>query len=79
MTTWQPRWQGIRTKTYQYIEYLTDGPYPQVNGREYYDLTTDPYEMANLLGDGNPLNDPNVPGLHKEILRDNACVGKTCP
>lgn len=80
---WQPRWRGIRTKSYQYIEYLTDGPSPTVTWREYYNLNSDPFEMHNVLVDDTAANDPDVAALHLAILADSRCKGTTgaraCP
>ncbi|MGH2767197.1 MAG: hypothetical protein ACRDKA_15020, partial [Actinomycetota bacterium] len=76
-----PTWRSIRTEAYQYIE-----TYAEVTGavdsREYYDLIEDPYQLTNLLGDGDPLNDPppdEVARLSLQIDRDRRCVGTTGP
>jgi hypothetical protein len=47
--------------------------------REYYDLTTDPYELQNLLNDGIPGNDPPVASLSAQLAKDRECVGGACP
>ena len=47
--------------------------------REYYDLTADPWEMDNLLGDGNPANDPPTAALSAQLAADRNCVGSSCP
>src|SRR5439155_2088280 len=47
--------------------------------REYYALYSDPYEMTNLLQDGNSANDPNVSALSAQLQRDRFCVGSECP
>ena len=55
----RPTWASIRSSTRQYTEYYdTAGA---VTFREYYDMVNDPYQQAvNLLGDGNPANDPKL-------------------
>ena len=47
--------------------------------REYYDLTSDPWEMNNLLGDGNAANDPNTAALSAQIAADRACARRELP
>lgn len=61
-------WASIRTRTIQYVEYYAaDGA--SVDFREYYDLQEDPYQLRNLLGDGNPANDPPPTELQELSLR----------
>jgi arylsulfatase A-like enzyme len=72
-----PPWKSILTQTYQYIQ-MYDGQ-GNVMFREYYDLVNDPWENANLLADGNPGNDPDVPSLEARIESYASCVGKACP
>ncbi len=43
--------------------------------REYYGLGSDPWELTNLLHDGNSGNDPDVGGLTAQLARDRRCVG----
>ncbi len=80
-----PTWASMRTERYQYIEwYETDNTTLQtVNGREYYDLTTDPWQLQNLLADGNPANDPDVNALSTRLREMRTCTGTTgataCP
>jgi arylsulfatase A-like enzyme len=79
-----PPWGSLRTPAYQYVEYYDQGG--QVIFREYYDLATDPWQLKNLLGDGDSGNDP-PPGeldqLSEEVERGGTCVGtegpKACP
>jgi arylsulfatase A-like enzyme len=72
---WQPPWRSITTRGYQYTEWHSDG---NIIAREYYDLADDPYELANLLGDGNPANDPDVAALHLLLRHWARCAGVNC-
>jgi hypothetical protein len=51
--------------------------------REYYDLAADPYQLTNLLKDGNAANDPDVPTLSARLAGYRTCAGtsgpNTCP
>jgi arylsulfatase A-like enzyme len=71
-------WASIRTDTYKYTEYYElDGT--TVKYREYYDLTTDPWELDNLLGDADPFNDPDVVALSQQLEHDRTCRGTAGP
>jgi hypothetical protein len=73
-----PAWAAIQTTTSHYIEtYDVDGQ--SIRFREYYDLTADPFEMSNLLGDGNPGNDPATGALSAQLAQDKGCTGSSCP
>jgi arylsulfatase A-like enzyme len=67
-------WASIRTDAYKYTEYYTDD-HTTITFREYYDLTSDPWELHNLLGDGDPSNDPDVAALHLQLAQDRTCEG----
>ena len=74
-------WAAERTDAYHYIEYY-DGPdfdTANVAFREYYDLTTDPFELINLLGDGDSANDPDVSAVAADLAADRNCSGGSCP
>ncbi len=60
---------GIRLGPYKYIEW-PDGE------KELYDINKDPYELNNIVRDGNyaPIRD----FLHKELERLEECSGRTC-
>lgn len=71
-------WGAIRTPTSNYIEtYDTDNQ--SIRFREYYDLMSDPYELNNLLGDGNAGNDPATAPLAAQLAQDRICTGTSCP
>jgi arylsulfatase A-like enzyme len=72
--TWIPTWASIRTATYQYIEDYGDDD-TTVRFREYYDLVHDPWQLRNLLDDGNPNNDPAVGALSNQLADDRKCAG----
>jgi arylsulfatase A-like enzyme len=74
-------WSSTRTKTDQYIE--TYDERGNLLFQEYYDLKRDPWQLTNLLHDGETGNDPDVAALHDRIEADRACVGTSgaaaCP
>jgi hypothetical protein len=76
-----PAWASITTPSEQYIEYY-GADQRTVVFREYYDLAADPWQLENLLGDGDELNDPS-PGhlseLHARLALDRACAGTEGP
>ena len=67
-----PSWQATRTATTKYVVWA-DG------FREFYDLVTDPYEMVNLLADGNPRNDPDTLPLQAQLDADHRSSAASCP
>lgn len=71
-------WASIRSSSYQYIEYYgNDGE--TVHFREYYDLEADPWQLRNLLHDGDRTNNPRVRLLRRLLDRDRACAASDCP
>jgi arylsulfatase A-like enzyme len=68
-----PTWASLRTRRYQYIEYYEGG---RTTFREYYNLIRDPWQLRNLLHDGNPAG-PDVAALRARLDRDRECVGTT--
>jgi N-acetylglucosamine-6-sulfatase len=63
-------YEGIRLGPYKYIEW-PDGE------KELYDLNKDPYELNNKARDPNLF--PIRAFLHSQLIRLEACVGRTCP
>jgi arylsulfatase A-like enzyme len=76
-----PTWASTWTAEYQYVEYYDDAT-GAVSFREYYDLVNDPFQLTNLLGDADPLNDPPLDEQSKlslRLSRDRACAGTEGP
>jgi arylsulfatase A-like enzyme len=75
-----PTWASYRTQRFQYIEYYEDG---RTSFREYYNLIRDPWQLRNLLHDGNRANNPAAGSLSRQLRNDRQCVGTTgeraCP
>jgi arylsulfatase A-like enzyme len=63
---------------YRYTEiYAPDG---SVADREYYDLARDPWQLANVLRDGVPGNEPALGPLAATLAADRRCAGADrCP
>ena len=73
-------WASVRTADVQYTEYYD--AHGQIAFREYYDLSEDPWQLNNLLGDGAPENDPpdaELTQLSLQLMEDRSCVGATGP
>jgi hypothetical protein len=71
------RWASARTKAGQYVEYYDEAG--RTTFREYYDLRRDPFQLRNLLHDGNRGNNPNRRALSEQLAADRACEGSSCP
>jgi arylsulfatase A-like enzyme len=75
-------WASTRTRTFQYTEYYGKDRRTVVF-REYYDLSRDPWQLRNLLRDGDPLNNPNVGAMAAQLAADRRCRGiqgiRACP
>jgi arylsulfatase A-like enzyme len=71
---WIPTWASIRTPMLQYIETYGEDE-TTVKFREYYNLARDPWQLRNLLHDGNPDNNPAVGALSKQLAEDRVCAG----
>ena len=72
-----PTWASTIADGFQYIEYYSDEGLPLDS--EYYDLTVDPWQLENLLGDADSGNDPNVPMHSLQLSFDRSCEGQECP
>jgi hypothetical protein len=69
-------WLGLRGKSFLYVERPT-------GEREYYDYTTDPNELTNLLADWEG-HAPQLSGerqfqLATQLRAAIGCKGATCP
>ena len=72
-----PSWGSILSPAAHYVAwYAPDGT---VTFREYYDLTKDPFELNNLLGNADPSDDPDVSPLDAQLVHDRSCRGLTGP
>jgi arylsulfatase A-like enzyme len=72
-----PPWASLRTASYQYVENYEQEASPDLaTFREFYDLTSDPFQLVNLLADGDPLNDPDVEALSAELSAARSCAGR---
>ena len=67
-------WASTRTRAFQYTEYYGEDRRTVVF-REYYDLIRDPWQLRNLLRDGDPSNDPSLGGLEAQLSADRTCAG----
>jgi arylsulfatase A-like enzyme len=72
-----PPWSSVITPTAQYTQWY-DGTTGAVTGREYYDLSTDPDQLVNLLGDTSTANDPDVALWSARLNALRTCVGQQC-
>jgi N-acetylglucosamine-6-sulfatase len=74
-----PSWRMVRTPTAKYIQtYNTSGG---VIAREYYNLSADPAENTNLLGDSSTSNDPpaaTITSLTNQLNAFATCTGAAC-
>ena len=52
-----PGWKSIRNDSFIYTQYYASDE-TTVIFQEYYNLSNDPYQLVNLLADGNPNNNP---------------------
>lgn len=68
-----PPWRALVAPGYRYTEYY-DGD--QVIGREYYDRTTDPWELENQAASLTP---ELVAQLSATLSRLSSCKGSSCP
>lgn len=71
-------WASVRTRRIQYIEYYTDDR-SDVVFREYYRLERDPWQLTNVLRDGNPDNNPDTARLRRLLRSYRACSASACP
>lgn len=69
-----PTWASIRTELFQFVEYYDE--FGEVTFQEYFDLSRDPWQLRNLLGDskGGP-SAAKLQQLVDRLRRDRLCVG----
>ena len=79
-TAFTPTWASTVAPSYQYVEYYDEDGARTF--REYYDLSQDPWQLVNTLGDLDPTNNPG-PGtllqLSTRLASDRSCAGSLCP
>jgi arylsulfatase A-like enzyme len=63
-----PSYEALRTEDFLYVEYVT-------GDREWYDLTTDPFEMDNLY---DRLDSESRRLLHERLTALQQCSGEAC-
>ena len=74
-----PNWAATRGDGYLYVEYYAEDRLVPAY-REYYDLVEDPWELLNLFGDTDPLNDPpDAAELSLRLHQDVVCAGTSGP
>lgn len=71
------QWASLRTETLQYVEYYDAAGL--IIFQEYYDLTTDPWEMENWLADQDATTAPDTEALSLLLHAALSCAGTTCP
>ena len=77
-----PQWSSILTTEWQYVEYYDpESGSEAVTFREYYDLTSDPHQLQNLLADGDDSQPPpeRVSALSSTLRSDRRCEGTSGP
>ncbi|MDQ3954928.1 MAG: sulfatase [Actinomycetota bacterium] len=77
-----PDYASLRTDTYQYTEYYEGEGRLIPTFREYFDLVNDPWQLENLLGNEDPLDDPSpvdIAALQAKIQQYRDCAGTACP
>jgi hypothetical protein len=73
------RSRALNQGGFEYTEYFDDDG-TRMDVTEYYDLTADPWELTNLLGDGAPNDDPTgLDELHALLSAERACTGTSGP
>lgn len=74
-----PNWAATRGNDFLYVEYYAEDRLVPAY-REYYDLVSDPWELENLFGDTDPMNDPSdALELSLQLHRDVVCAGRSGP
>jgi arylsulfatase A-like enzyme len=72
-----PDWAATYTGDSQYTEYYNEAE--ELIFREYFNLKEDPFQLDNLLRDGDPSNNPDVGDLSATLEDDRDCVVVDCP
>lgn len=70
-----PGFRSVTTPTYQYTEYYKNNTF-DLTFREYYDLTTDSWELDNRADE---LTDEQIAALSADLQRYGTCKRAECP
>ena len=70
-----PAFRSVRTPTYRYTEYYRHNTFDLIF-REYYDLTTDSWELDNRADE---LSDEQVAALSQQLQDYGTCQRAECP
>ena len=76
-----PSWDSILSPNSQYTRYYEPGTDDVTIYREYYDLEADPFQLLNVQGDDDPVNDLppwRVDEYDALIDRMRTCSGQDC-
>jgi arylsulfatase A-like enzyme len=71
-----PDWASLITRRFQYTEYR---PQNRAVVREYFDLRRDPWQLHDVLQDGDRRNDPDTDRLGRRLRMLRRCSASTCP
>jgi arylsulfatase A-like enzyme len=86
--TREPTFASTFALGYEYTEWFEDDAltpklWPSIEGggavQEYYNLASDPFQLTNILHDGNLANDPAVGPLAAQLATDRTCAGHGPP
>ena len=70
-------WASLRSKRLQYVEYYR-ADNGRVRFREYYNLRRDPWQLKNLLHDGDRSNNPDLSRIKRRLSKLRQCSGDSC-
>ena len=76
-----PAYAALRSLDRLYVEYYKDD-LQTITFREFYDLDADPWELENLLADGDGSTGPgraSLERLHERLQKLRSCRGTGCP
>jgi arylsulfatase A-like enzyme len=71
-----PAWASVRTDTAQYIEWYRGN---RTVFAEYYDLRDDPWQLRNLIVEGEPSDREEAQAMRGLVAGFRSCAGTTGP